>query len=48
MEIAYIAKVGFINAFNPYLSPLSSSFNFDFPFLILLNVISDNIPVPFL
>ena len=48
MEIAYIVKVGFINTPNPYLLPLSSFFNFDFSFLILPNIISNNIPVPFL
>ena len=48
MEIAYIAKVGSINTFNPYLLPLSSSFNFDPFFLILPNVISDNTPLFFL
>ena len=48
MEMAYITKVKSINTFNPYLLPLSGSFNFDFSFLILPNVISDNIPVFFL
>ena len=48
MEIAYIAVVGSFNASNPYLLPLSGSFNFDFSFLILLDIISDNMPVPFL
>ena len=48
MEIAYIAAVGSINAFNPYLLPLSGSFDFDFSFLILPDVISNNIPIPFL
>ena len=48
MEIAYIAEVGSINASNPYLLPLSNFFNFDFSFSILPDVISDNIPVPFL
>jgi hypothetical protein len=48
VEIAYIAEVGFINTPNPYLLPLSSSFDFGFSFLILPNVISDNIPIPFL
>ena len=48
MEIAYTAVVGFFNAFNPHLLPLSGFLNFDFSFLILPNVISDNIPVPFL
>ena len=48
VEIAYIAKVGSINTPNPYLLPLSNSFNFDFSFLILPDIISDNTPVPFL
>jgi hypothetical protein len=48
MKIAYIAKVGFINTSNPYLLPLSGSFNFNLSFLILLDIISNNIPVPFL
>ena len=48
VEIAYIAAVESINAFNLYLLPLSGSFNFNFSFLILPNVISDNTPVPFL
>ena len=48
VEIAYIIEVEFINTFNPYLLPLSGSFNFDFSFLILPNVISNNMPIPFL
>ena len=48
VEMAYIAEVESVNTFNLYLLPLSSSFNFDFSFLILPNVISNNIPVPFL
>ena len=48
MEIAYIIGVKSVNAPNPYLLPLSGSFNFDFFFLILPNVISDNMPVLFL
>ena len=48
IEMAYIAEVRSINASNFYLLPLSSFFNFDFSFLILPDVISDNIPVPFL
>ena len=47
-EIVYIAVVGFFNAFNPRLLPLANSFNFDFSFLILPDVISNNIPIPFL
>ena len=48
MEIAYIVEVGFINVPNPYLSLLFSSFNFNLSFLILPDVISDNIPIFFL
>ena len=48
VEIAYIAVVGSFNTPNLYLLPLFSSFNFDFSFSILPDVISDNIPVPFL
>ena len=48
VEIAYIVKVEFINTPNPYLLPLSGSFNFNLFFLILPNVISNNIPVSFL
>ena len=47
MEIAYIVEVESVNIPNP-LSPLSSSFNFDFSFSILPNIISDNTPIPFL
>ena len=46
--MAYIVEVGSINAFNPYLLPLSGSFDFDFSFLILSDVISDNISILFL
>ena len=48
VEIAYIAKVGSINIPNFYLLLLSSSFNFNLSFLILPDIISNNIPVPFL
>ena len=48
VEIAYIAEVGFINTPNPYLLPLSSSFNFNPSFSMLPNVISNNMPLPFL
>jgi hypothetical protein len=48
MEITYTAGVGSFNTSNPYLLPLSSSFNFDFSFLILSNIIFNNTPVPFL
>ena len=47
VEIAYIVEVEFINTSNPYLLPLSSFFNFDSSFLILPDVISDNMPVLF-
>ena len=46
--MAYIAEVESINIFNPYLLPLSSSFNFNLSFLILPDIISNNIPIPFL
>ena len=48
VEMAYIAKVGSINTFNSYLLPLSGSFDFNLSFLMLPDVISDNMPVPFL
>ena len=48
VEIAYIVKVESINTPNPYLLPLFSSFDFNFSFLILPNIISDNMPVSFL
>ena len=48
IEIAYIVKVGSINTFNFYLLPLSNSFDFNFSFLILPDVISNNILVFFL
>ena len=48
VEIAYIVEVGFINTLNPYLLPLFNFFNFDLSFLILPDVISNNMPVPFL
>ena len=48
IEIAYTAAVEFINTPNLCLSLSFSSFNFNLSFLILSNVISDNMPVPFL
>ena len=48
VETVYIVKVGSVNAFNFYLLPLSNSLDFDFSFLILPDVISDNMPVLFL
>ena len=48
VEIAYIAVVGSFNTPNPHLLPLADSFNFNLSFSILPNVISNNMPVPFL
>ena len=48
IEIAYIAKVESFNTLNPCLSPLFGFFDFDFSFLILPDVISNNMPVFFL
>ena len=46
--MAYTAVVGSVDALNSYLLPLSGSFNFDFFFLMLPDIISDNILIPFL
>ena len=46
--MAYIIQVGSINAPNPHLLPLTGFFNFNFSFLILPDVISNNTPVLFL
>ena len=48
VEIAYIVKIGFFNTPNPHLLPLADSFDFNFFFSILPNIISDNMPIPFL
>ena len=48
IKTAYIVEVGSINTLNLYLLPLSNSLNFDFSFLILPDVISDNMAIPFL
>ena len=48
IEIAYIVEIKSINTLNPYLLPLSSSFDFDLSFLILPDIISNNTPIPFL
>ena len=48
VEIAYIVVVGSFNAPNPYLLPLSGSFDFNFSFLMLPDIISNNTPVSFL
>ena len=48
VEITYIVKIGSINTPNPYLLPLFNFFDFNFSFLILPDVIFNNIFVPFL
>ena len=48
VKTTYITKVGFFNTSNPYLLPLADSLNFNFSFLMLPNVISNNISIPFL
>ena len=48
IEIAYIVIVESVNALNSYLLPLFGSLNFNPFFLILPDVISDNIPILFL
>ena len=47
VEIAYIIGVGSVNTFNSYLLLLVNSFNFNLSFLILPDVISNNIPILF-
>ena len=48
VEMAYTVKIESVNTSNPYLLPLSGSFDFDLSFSILPDVISDNISVLFL
>ena len=48
VEIIYTARVESINTSNLYLLLLFNFFNFNLSFLILPNIISDNMPVPFL
>ena len=48
VEITYTAEVGSFNTFDFYLSPLFGSFDFDPSFLILSDVISNNMPLFFL
>ena len=48
VEITYIAVVGSFNVFNLYLLPFVDFFNFNFSFLMLPDIISDNIPILFL
>ena len=47
MEIAYTVVVGSINTPNSYLLPLADFFDFNPFFLVLPDVISNNIPVLF-
>ena len=48
VEITYIVEIGFFNTPNPHLLPLADFFTSNFSFLILPDVLSDNIPIPFL
>ena len=47
-KIIYIVEVKSFNIPNPYLLPLADFFDFNSSFLILSDIISNNIPVPFL
>ena len=47
METVYITAVGSFNTPDPCLLPLANSFDFDLSFLILPDVISNNMPIPF-
>ena len=47
VETIYIAAVESSNTSNFYLLPLADSFNFNLSFLILPDVISNNIPILF-
>ena len=47
VKIAYIIKIGFFNTPNPYLLPLADFFTSNFSFLILPDILSNNMPVPF-
>ena len=48
VEITYIAKVGFFNTPNPHLLLLANFFAFNFFFLILPDILSNNTLIPFL
>ena len=48
VEIIYIAEVGSSNTPSPYLLPLANPFNFNLSFLILPDIISNNMPILFL
>ena len=47
MEMVYIVAVKSFNTPNPHLLPLSGSFDFNFSFLILPDIISNNTPILF-
>jgi hypothetical protein len=47
VENISIVVIGSSNTPNSYLLSLANSLNFDFSFLILPDIISDNTPVPF-
>ena len=46
--IAHIVIIKSVNTPNLYLLPLAGSFDFNFSFLILPDIISNNMPIPFL
>ena len=48
VKTVYIAEVESFNTPSPYLLPLTDPFTFSFSFLILPDVISNNIPISFL
>ena len=47
VETAYVAEVESPDIPGPYLSPLVNPFTFNFSFLILPNIISNNTPIFF-
>ena len=47
-ENIYIVAVGSFNTPNLHLLPSANSVNFNFSFLILPDIISNNTPIPFL
>ena len=48
IKTVYILAVGSFNTPNPHSLPLADSFDFDFSFSILPDIISNNMPIPFL
>ena len=48
VDTAHIAVVKSFNTSSPYLLPLANPFNFNLSFLILPDVIFNNIPISFL